>query len=302
MASMCLSPEPAYRLGLEIAGISMSLRAPLCWAAEEAFLPFVKEREMPDYRVEFRRVDQLPPVPGGVVHEDECYRVHPDGKGGYVRSFFDAPREDSPYAVAEYDHQTGVIRIDYLEKGGRCVSELHNSFFHLGFEALLIRKGRLCLHAACVKTGLGGILFSGPSGIGKSTQAELWCRFRGAELINGDRPILSREGGSWLAWGSPYAGSSKCHRNENCPVTAVVLLEQASRCGLERLTGSAAFRAVWQGLTVQNWDRCFVENASALAAELIGSVPVFRFRCTPDESAVEYLERELGKECCLWMR
>lgn len=269
------------------------------WKEEESFLPFKKKTENPDYTVLFRETEELPALSDTVIHEDDCYRVHPNGKGGYLRSFFDAPRDFSPYAVAEYDHTNGRITIDCLSKGAHCVSELHNSFFHLGFESILIHKNRLCLHAACVDTPLGGILFSGPSGIGKSTQANLWQTCRAAKQINGDRPILSKDNGKWLAWGSPYAGSSKCHVNENCAVSAVVMLRQSETCSLQRLSQPEAFRAIWSGLTIHSWDKPCVETAFDLTMDFIGTVPVFRFCCTPDLLAVEYLEQELRRECCL---
>ena len=287
------------QLNLEIAGISMSLQSFQNWADENTFLPFIKKKEDYDYHVVFSQTDILPEISDTVIHQDECYRVHPDGKGGYLRSFFDAPRDLSPYAVAKSDHINGKIQIDYLSKGERCVSEMHNSFFHIGFEAMLIHKKRLCFHAACVDTPLGGILFSGPSGIGKSTQAELWCNYRSATQINGDRPILSKDEKGWLAWGSPYAGSSKCHVNKSCLITAIVVLQQTKECRLNRLEGAKAFRAVWSGMTVYSWDKWFVEEAVCLTMELIAAIPVFEFCCTPDEYAVGYLEQELRKRCCL---
>lgn len=293
----CSSPDASlHRYCLSIAGITIEIETELPPAVDPQFQPFLAELEAPDFRVFFRRVEQLPPVPESVLHEDNCYRVHPDGKGGYLRTFFDAPRDLTPYALAVYDYEAGIIRVDYLEKGAHCIAQMHSSFFHLGFESLLVRKKRLCVHAACVSTPLGGLLFSGPSGIGKSTQAELWCRYRGAHQINGDRPILSGTDKGWLAWGSPYAGSSRCHINENCPVAAMIMLRQAKQCSLRRLSQREAFRAVWSGLTLCGWDAKMVEDAFSLAAELIGTIPVYEFSCTPDEAAVEYLERELQTE------
>ena len=277
----------------------MSLHSFQNWKDEEAFLPFVERTENPDYTVTFRETGKLPAFSDVVIHEDECYRVHPDGKGGYLRSFFDAPRDFTPYAVAEYDHANGLVQIDCLPKGAHCVSEVHNSFFHLGFESILIHQNRLCLHAACVDTPFGGLLFSGPSGIGKSTQANLWHVHRGAKHINGDRPILSKDSGEWLAWGSPFAGSSKCHVNESCPVSAIIMLQQAQNCELWRLSLPEAFRAVWSGLTIHSWDKFFVEKALDLTTELIEIIPVYGFRCTPDLNAVEYLEQDLRKESCI---
>lgn len=282
-----------------IAGITLRMESDSPIGDNREFLPFLTESESADFVGIFRKVQQLPGVSSRILHEDVCYRVHPDGRGGLVRTFFDAPRDQAPYAVAAYDYPNGLIQVAYLEKGIRCLSEMHNCFFHLGFEAMLAYRNRLCLHAACVDTPLGGILFSGPSGVGKSTQAELWCRNRNAKQINGDRPILSRSEKGWLAWGSPYAGSSRCHINENCPVTAIIMLRQDAVCSLRRLDPGAAFRAVWSGLTVSSWDAACVEKACDLAVELVDSVPVFEFACTPDVQAVDYLEQALRKECGL---
>ena len=295
---MSLLPDSAYTLHMEISGVSIQMHTFLRLGENTSFLPFIKEEvSKPDYTVAFNLADKLPAFSEIVIHNDECYRVHPDEHNGFLRTFFDAPRDYTPYAVAKYDHTNGVIQIDCLPKGTHCVSNLHNSFFHIGFESILIHCNRLCLHAACVDTSLGGLLFSGPSGIGKSTQANLWYEHRDAKHINGDRPILSEEGNKWLAWGSPYAGSSKCHVNENCPVTAIIMLQQAKECCIRRLSVPEAFRAVWSGVTIHTWDKDFVQRAFALTLKLVENVPVFQFACTPDAYAVDYLEQELRKEC-----
>lgn len=282
-----------YRLSL--AGITISLETDRQLALGQEFMPFLDNEATPDVHVSFQQVAKLPDIPEKILHEDNCYRVHPDGHGGYLRSFFDAPRDLTAYAVAAYDYEQRKIRVEYLEKGASCVSQIQNSFFHLGLESILLQENRLCLHAACVKTHLGGILFSGKSGIGKSTQADLWCRHRDAKLINGDRPILSKAEEGWLAWGSPYAGSSQCHINENTSVSAIVMLRQEPQCSLRRLSQPEAFRAIWSGLTMNSWNEKLVERAADLTMELVHRVPVFEFGCTPKPQAVDFLEGELQK-------
>ena len=283
----------AHSYYLSIAGLVIQLETDRVLCEGAAFAPFLSPETEPDVTAEFRQVAALPPIPETVLLEDLCYRVHPDGKGGYLRSFFDAPKDLTPYALASYDHAGGCIRVDYLEKGAHCLCEMTNTFFHLAFEALLIHRNRLCFHAACVETPLGGILFSGPSGIGKSTQAGLWCKYRASRLINGDRPILSFHEEGVRAWGSPYAGSSECHINESCTVRAVVLLKQGKENALRRLQGAEAFRAVWSGVTVPLWDMAAAEKACDLTLALLEKVPVYEFICTPDPAAVEALEQAL---------
>lgn len=281
---------------LSIAGIILQIDTDHPLVENEAFRPFLVRKTEPDCRAVFERVDELPAY---FRHKNNGCNVYPDGNGGFRKIFFESPCSELPYAVSSGDISGKAIRVQYLKQNVHCVSELHNCFYHLGIETLMICKERLCFHAACIQTALGGILFSGQTGIGKSTQARLWEKHRGVIQINGDRPILEKKDAGWVAWGSPYAGSSRCYVNDNCPVTAIVMLRQAKECSLRRLSLPEAFRAVWAGLTVPNWDSSFAETASKLAVDLIGSVPIFEFACTPDEAAVDYLERKLRKECGL---
>lgn len=286
-------PYPYY---LSIAGITLMLDSGHPLMENREFVPFLIGETAADVRAGFREVKRLPPVPEHLLYMDECCRIGLDARGNPRKYFFETPEDPVPYAASTYDRASGEIRVEYLGAYARCVSEVRSCFHLLGFEAILLNRDKLCLHAACVDTSLGGILFSGVSGIGKSTQAELWCRYRNARQINGDRPILSREGEGWAAWGSPYAGSSKCHVNDSCAVTAIVLLKQGDTCSARRLRPAEAFRGVWAGLTVRSWDVAFVDAASSLAIDLVMKVPVFEFSCTPDERAVDYLEQVLRKE------
>lgn len=280
---------------LSVAGVVIQLRTDRALTAGEAFTPFLTEPAEPDVCAEFVCVAELPAMPARQLSKNIGCRVFEKENGRTIRFFFESPDAPAPYGAA-WEEADGTIRVEYLPEGARFVTDFSNSFAHLGIEGLLIRHKRLCFHAACVETDLGGILFSGPSGIGKSTQAELWCRYRNARQINGDRPALSSDEGGWIAWGSPYAGSSRVYVNDSCPVTAVVMLRQARSCSLRRLRAGEAFRAVWSGLAVHSWDRVFVERASGLAMDLAGEVPVYEFGCTPDETAVAFLEQELRKE------
>ena len=273
---------------LSIAGVPIRMELQEAVPMTDAFRPFLTEAE-PVYTGRFRRVEELPEHDPAVLYTGTCYRVHPGG----VRSFFDVQLGPESYAVSRTDYEAGTVQVQYLPWGEHCVSQMDNSFFHLGFEGLLIRQDRVCFHAACVETDQGGILFSGPSGIGKSTQAQLWCDHRGAKLLNGDRPILQRTEQGFLAWGSPYAGSSKCHVNEAVPVSALVFLAQEPENRIRRLKPSEAFRRIYAGLTMYTWDREFMNRAVDLALELASTVPCLEFGCVPERSAVEFLEGQL---------
>lgn len=277
-----------------ISGVHICIETEHALSVEEGFAPFLEDpQEFLDYTVRFQPVDRLPEVPKEILHQEPCCRIHPDGKGGFLRSFYREPECRRVYALGSYDYSAGRAEVRYLSSASNYVSRMGNAFFHLGFETLMLHRRRLCFHASCVKTELGGILFAGPSGIGKSTQAKLWCQYRNAVQINGDRPILSCDDGQWLAWGSPYAGSSRCYVNENCPIHSIVMLRQAPSCSLRKLSEGEAFRALYAGTTANSWDAEYMGIACDLIVDLIRHVPVYEFSCTKDSQAVEYLEKHL---------
>lgn len=278
---------------LTVAGVGIAIRTPHALTVTDSFLPFLTDTTQSDYLVEYREKPDLPQPEGVPLYRSESYEVYPDDAGGFTRWFYDGMDGFIRFVRVKEERPSGRILAEYLPGKRELVSTIDNCFAFSGWESLLIRKNRLCFHAACVETELGGILFSGPSGIGKSTQADLWQRYRSAQLINGDRPILSRGQSGWLAWGSPYAGSSRCYINESCPVTAIVMLRQAPACCLRRLTLPEGFRSIYAGMTMCSWNPEFASIAVDLAMALASEVPVFEFECTPESRAVDFLEREL---------
>ena len=61
----------------------------------------------------------------------------------------------------------------------------------LALEKHVLNHGGIVLHCSYIKYKEKAILFSAPSGTGKSTQASLWEQHRGAKTINGDRALLT---------------------------------------------------------------------------------------------------------------
>lgn len=53
----------------------------------------------------------------------------------------------------------------------------------------------------------------------------------------------------------PFSGSSGVGKNEQMPLAAVVYLSQASQTTIAPLRGFRAFRRLWEGCSVNLWDR-----------------------------------------------
>lgn len=169
----------------------------------------------------------------------------------------------------------------------------HNLCSLIGLETLLLKYNGLLLHSSFIRWEGMGILFSAPSGTGKSTQAALWVQHEGAEIINGDRAGMIKQQNQWTAWGLPVAGSSNVYRNESAPVKTIIALRQASENRIRRLRPGEAFRYLYPEVTVHAWDRSDVEHASELLLELVTEVPVYLLECRPDTEAVSLVRGTL---------
>ena len=160
-------------------------------------------------------------------------------------------------------------------------------------EKRMLAKDAMVLHCSVLKVKSGVILFSGPSGIGKSTQAGLWMKYRKARVINGDRTLLKKENGRWMSLGWPICGSSEICYNEAYPVKAVIFLGQAEENDGRRLRYFDAIKAMISQITVNGWNPQFVEKIWNLTEDFAAQIPVFEYGCNMEEAAVDTLENLL---------
>ena len=166
-------------------------------------------------------------------------------------------------------------------------------FSFLPLQDMLFEKNMFVLHASFVMHNGEGILFSGNSGVGKSTQAALWQVHTGARIINGDRVLIYKEKDHFFAAGWFQSGTSGICNNAQCPIKTIVFLEQ----GLENMVVPMNGLVGFQHLMLQSsylTDRPeHVEKITSITAELVNDLPILHFVCKKDHTAVERLREYL---------
>ncbi len=158
---------------------------------------------------------------------------------------------------------------------------------------LFPEKSAFLLHAAYIVHEGKAILFTAPSGTGKSTQAEFWRTWNGAEIINGDRALISRRDGVFHAHGIYASGTSGICKNVSAPIGAVILLEQGARNEIRQIRGRELFSRILEQCSYDTGSDAHRRILSGMIAELIGAVPTVCYACRHHPDAVGELEKQL---------
>ena len=272
------------------AGVDLCISCPddLMFTDEKLLASFASTPVTVAHMFRFQRISDLPEPGLPLVSNGDSMQVYSDGVAqvrylGNIRDTW-----DTAYLRAEHRgkaHQVLLKASSFPREMG--VTPVLNA---LATEHLVLDAGGVVLHASYILHNGRAILFTAPSGTGKSTQAELWKKLWGARIINGDRAVIRVVDGQAMACGIPFAGSSEYCENVTAPLAAIVYLDQAPQTTISRLNGFRAFRRVWEGCSVNTWDRTDVEKATGIVETIISRVPVYYLPCTPDESAVAALE------------
>lgn len=163
------------------------------------------------------------------------------------------------------------------------------------YYSYVVSRRILQIHSSLVDWNGRGILFLGPSGIGKTTQAERWAQYRNAEIVNGDLVFVQHTGKEYLGWGTPWHGSSPYCLNTSAPIKALVVLKQAPFNALRELTGFEKVREVSGNVFYPTWMEYGMELCTDTLNHLLTDLPVYRLDNRADEEAVQLLAAEIDR-------
>lgn len=276
---------------LNMAGAIWNIEAAVPLQIDERYRPFLTSSASSDCQIQFRIGS--PPIPENArLIQPDGFRIYrlPDG---YV---MDSGRTTSPVPRARVfwrDTEPLLVNGWIFPDAITYYTSLTHLLETIGATSILTALGAISLHSSFITSDGQAILFSAPSGTGKSTQAALWEQYAGAEQINGDRSVIRCVDGVWTAFGFPFAGSSGIYKNRSAPIRAIVVLRQAPENTIARLGASEAFRLLYSETAIQRWNTQGHAAAVDLLIRLSAAVPVYRLCCTPDERAVTLLQKTL---------
>jgi len=161
---------------------------------------------------------------------------------------------------------------------------------------LLSGRQGLFLHSCAVALEDKGILFSGVSGSGKSTMADLWRQWgpRTSSVID-DEHILVRQGvESTVLYGAPWSRGVREATFSRTPLRAVFFLAHGKQNQCVRLSSGEAFAELLSQVFLPLWSREQLELTMQTCSDLLGKVDCYRLHFVPDRRVIAFVQDVLG--------
>ena len=168
-------------------------------------------------------------------------------------------------------------------------------FLEIQLYSYIMEHGALLVHSSLVDYKGDGIMFLGPSGIGKTTQAELWNKYENATILNGDMVFIRRLEDGLYGYGSPWHGSSPYFEKKKVKLKALVMLEQGKENIITKCEDFNKLNSFMGQVFLPYWANDKMTTCLDNIDALINNTPVYHMICRPDEDAVKMLKDSIAR-------
>lgn len=274
-----------------VGGIGFLVSMPEQLSIPYEFSNFVVQKAEIKERITIKLINEPVRIDGHLFHREEGQLVYKVADG-WIRCF---PR---------FDAKDGLCTTLYLRDSGNhtlYIPQDEQSIYTVGKnlisvlagEYLLMKNDAIILHSSVVCYKGKCVLFSGRSGVGKSTQADIWNKAFNAEIINGDRCVIAKRDDAFFGCGSPYAGSSEIFKQKEAPIAGIVFVSQGKSNRIYPVSKKEAFFRIYSQCVVNTWDASYTKKMCDFTDILIEKTPMYILSCKPELSVAELVKQQL---------
>lgn len=229
-----------------------------------------------DIDIEAAVVNRLPDLPHGDLLFDSnhgLWKLYEAGDHFYFESLHTKHLHPFIRALISKDYtkaQAFILPTRYRGKRGWSPAQIINPIGEFCLLTWLARRGAFMLHASGIVLESGAWVFSGPSGAGKTTLAELFSQSALKRLS--DETILirqSEDGNNFIAYGTPWLGEGHVASNEKAPLRSLCFIRHApERHEIRPLPITELTRLFFQQSCLPYWDALAMEKTATAFKEI----------------------------------
>ncbi len=220
------------------------------------------------------------------------HTIEIDNKYDYIKKYYSdyLSDEEPQFKITVTDEE---IAAENMDGGSWSASYLETLAVYRKICEKLLEDDIVLFHSSVPKINGKAILFTAPSGTGKSTHSRLWReRFGGrVRMINDDKPLLKISDEGIKVYGTPYGGKDGIQTNDCADVAAVVILHQAKENTIERIKPTEAFPTLLNQTYRDGTVEGMMKTLSLV--DKLAHLPVYSLGCTISFEAVDLVYNEV---------
>ena len=224
-----------------------------------------------------------------VQHRTNFWSIWKHSSDLYIRTIF-------PLSSSE---KNGVLKFSlssrewdlWIDSGDKEIDPFEYPLDGLILYYLTVINGDIMIHSSGVNYSGKGYLFTGVSGKGKSTMANLWEN-EGAFVIHDDRLILRKSAGAFTMYNTPVYKNDEPRES---PLNKVFIIEHGYENRIVPVRGAVAVSLVMANCIQHNWGHGNISGLIDALSSLFDIIPAYKLSFLPDKSVIDHILKNEGK-------
>ena len=150
---------------------------------------------------------------------------------------------------------------------------------------LTVNSNAFMIHASGIWDGETGRIFSGFSGVGKSTMAKLWEE-EGAHVVNDDRLIIREVNGEYFMYNTPMPYTDL---NKQAQLNFCYFPFHSKKNSKEKLSGAQAISQLMAFCFQHNYDKRYTEHLMQQLETMCSLVPMTKLGVVPKPTVLDFI-------------
>lgn len=226
-------------------------------------------------------------IPGTVIYEYKSCIHNLSGDEKDIPSYTVTAKNSSSYTMfvdPEYNNCDDFGIVQSVREG--ILASLRDIMI-----ADLTPKQGLIIHSSTIIWQDKGLMFSAPSGTGKSTHAHLWQQLYGTPILDGDLTACRIVDGIPIVYGLPWCGTSGEFINQSAPLRAIVFLQQAEENYIKKLDLRESFLRLAARCFLLPWNKELMNHNLNTVQDIAEKTDCYLLNCLPDPDSVELVKK-----------
>lgn len=163
------------------------------------------------------------------------------------------------------------------------------------FKDRLIMCGGTVLHGSAISYRGEGVIFSAPSGTGKSTHTALWKDLFKDDVtyINDDKPAIRFSGDVPYCHGTPFSGKTDLNNNIKAPLKAIVFLKRGTQNKIYEISNAQAVCYLNDQTCPSFYETVLFDKNLDCIERLLKTVKIYLFECNPTPGAAIFAKEKI---------